>query len=149
MDMRRLAIGSLISPAILSGSGYLIFGVVLPDFYPDFLSAGSAAGVAREPILWWPVALGMLSYGLLIALAVEIRGGSVTVSTGMMTGAFVSFLMWFTADFILYGVSNVGNISGILVDPLLEAVPGALAGGTVAALLREGREHRAHPRRAA
>lgn len=36
----------------------------------------------------------------------------------------------------MYGISNVGNLSGILVDPLLEAVPGALAGGAVAAVLR-------------
>jgi hypothetical protein len=59
-----------------------------------------------------------------------------------MIGASVSFLAWFTAEFILYGISNIGNISGILVDPLLEAVPGALAGGAIAAVLRNVRPYR-------
>jgi hypothetical protein len=54
----------------------------------------------------------------------------------MTIGAVVGFLVWFTADFMLYGISNVMNIASALIDPLLEAVPSALAGGAVAAALR-------------
>jgi hypothetical protein len=100
-------------------------------------------------MLWWAIALGMLSYGLLVALAIEATTASVTVSAGMLRGAVVSCLAWFTADFILYGISNVGNISGILVDPLLEAVPGAVAGGGVVAVLRHVRPYRSHAKIAA
>jgi hypothetical protein len=100
-------------------------------------------------MLLWAIALGMLSYGLLIALAIETRLGSVTVRTGAMIGALVSFLTFFTGDFILYGISNVGNVPGILVDPFLEAVPGAVAGGLVAAVLGHFRERRSHTRQAA
>jgi hypothetical protein len=149
MEMKRLAVGALVGAATLSGAGYCIFGVVLPDFYANFMNAGSASGVARQPMLWWAVALGMLSYGLLIALAIETRAGSVSVRAGLMIGASVSFLAWFTADFILYGIANVGNVLGILVDPLLEAVPGALAGGAIAAVLRSVRADRSHARYAA
>jgi hypothetical protein len=149
MDVKRLAIGTLVSAATLSGAGYIIFGVVLPDFYTNFLNAGSATGVARQPMLSWAIALGMLSYGLLIALAIETRVGSVTVLTGAMIGALVSFLTFFTGDFILYGISHVGNVPGILVDPFLEAVPGAVAGGLVAAVLGRFRERRSHTRQAA
>jgi hypothetical protein len=149
MDMKRLGIGALVGAATLSLAGYVIFGVALPDFYTDFMNAGSASGVARQPMLWWAVGLGMLSYGLLIALAVETRVGTVSVGRGMMIGASVSFLAWFTADFILYGISNVGNISGILVDPLLETVPGALAGGAIAAVIRNVGAYRSHARCAA
>jgi hypothetical protein len=149
MDVKRLAIETLVSAATLSGAGYIIFGVVLPDFYTNFLNAGSATGVARQPMLLWAIALGMLSYGLLIALAIEARAGSVTVRTGAMIGALVSFLTFFTGDFILYGISNVGNVPGILVDPFLEAVPGAVAGGLVAAVLGHFRERRSHTRQAA
>jgi hypothetical protein len=91
----------------------------------------------------------MLSYGLLIALAIETRVGAVTVRTGAMIGALVSFFTFFTGDFILYGISNVGNVTGILVDPFLEAVPGAVAGGLVAAVLGRFRERRSHTRQAA
>jgi hypothetical protein len=36
---------------------------------------------------------------------------------------------------MFYGISNVGNLTSTLVDPLLELVPGALAGGVIAAVL--------------
>jgi hypothetical protein len=149
MNMKRLAVGTLVGAATLSAAGYVIFGLALPDFYRDFMNAGSATGVARQPMLWWAIALGMLSYGLLIALAIETRAGSVSVWMGMMIGASVSFLAWFAADFILYGISNVGNVFGILVDPLLEAVPGAVAGGAITAVLRNARAYRSRARYAA
>jgi hypothetical protein len=66
-----------------------------------------------------------------------------------MIGALVSFLAWFTADFILYGIGNVGSVRGIVVDVLLESVPGAVAGGIVAALSRQFREHRSDTKQAA
>ena len=149
MNGKQLAIETLAGAATLSVAGYVVFGVVLPDFYVDFMAAGSAHGVARQPMLWWAIATGMLSYGLLIALAVESRSDSISMTKGMMIGAVVSFLAWFAADFILYGISNVGNLSGILIDPLLEAVPGALAGGVVASVSRNVRGHRPAARRAA
>lgn len=149
MDIRRLALGTLVGAATLSGVGYLIFGVVLPDFYTNFMNAGSATGVARQPMLWWAIALGMLSYGLLVALAIETRGSSITIRTGAMIGGLVSFLSWCTADFILYGISNVGNVSGILLDPLLEALPGAAAGSVLAAMSGQFAKRRSKARQAA
>jgi hypothetical protein len=37
---------------------------------------------------------------------------------------------------MLYGISNVGSFKGTVTDPLLEMVPGAIAGGVIAAVLR-------------
>jgi hypothetical protein len=119
----------------LSATGYVIFGIALSDFYVDFLNAGSATGVERQPFLLWAVALGMLSYGGLMTLVIGSRPGTSRVSTGMKMGAIISFLLWFTADFMLYGISNVGNLMGTLVDPLLELVPGTIAGGVIAFVL--------------
>ena len=53
--------------------------------------------------------LAMLSYGLLMTIAVGSGARSLTTRAGVTTGAVVSFLLWFTADFMLYGISNVGN----------------------------------------
>jgi hypothetical protein len=36
---------------------------------------------------------------------------------------------------MLYGISNVGNVFGTVVDPFLELVPGALAGGVITIVL--------------
>lgn len=37
---------------------------------------------------------------------------------------------------MLYGISNVGHLTTTIVDPLLELVPGAIAGGVIAGVLR-------------
>ena len=121
----------------LCASGYLIFGMILANFYADALAAGSATGVPRDAPLVWAVALGALSYGALVTLAIGSRGGSPTVGAGIKVGAVVGFLVWFTADFMLYGISNVLNLTSAIVDPLLEVVPSAITGGVISAALRK------------
>lgn len=135
MGAKRVILGTLVGALTLSATGYLIFGVVFPTFYTDFLNAGSASGVERQPLLVWAIALAMLSNSLLVTLAVGNQTGRLTIGRGMMIGSVVNFLLWFTADFALYAISNIGNLTGIVVDSLLELVPGAVAGGAVAFVL--------------
>ena len=136
MSPKQVVIGTLAGALTLSATGYLIFGIAFPEFFTNFMSAGSAMNVERQPPLLWAVALAMLSYGLLMTLAVGSRASSSTTRAGATTGAVVSFLLWFTADFMLYGISNVGSLKGTVTDPLLEMVPGTIAGGVIAAVLR-------------
>jgi hypothetical protein len=58
---------------------------------------------------------------------------------GIRIGAVVGFLLWFTADFMFYGLSNVGTLTSTVVDPLIELVPGAVAGGVIAIVLGKPR----------
>ena len=55
--------------------------------------------------------------------------------------AVLSFLLWVTADLMLYAISTVGNATTMLLDPLLETIPGAIAGGAIALSLRKSRWH--------
>jgi hypothetical protein len=148
MSVKHLALGTVAGALTLSATGYVIYGVVFPHFYTHFMNAGSATGVERQPMLLWAVALGMLSYGLLMSLAIGSRSDSLTPGTGVKIGAVVSFLLWFTADFMLYGVSNVGSLTSTGIDPLLKVVPGAIAGGVIAILFGKIRSRRAHDDRA-
>lgn len=133
MDTKRLVIGTVVGGVVLFATGYLIFEMAFGSFYAA--NAGSATGVAREPQLVWAVALGALSYGVLVTLAIGSRAHSLNVGAGMKIGAIVGFLLWFTADFTLYGITNVGNLTRTVVDPLLELVHGGIAGGVIAVVL--------------
>ena len=136
MDAKRLGIGTLVGGVTALATGYFIFTVPpLSSFYSYAMSAGSATGVERQPPLLWAVALGALSYSALVTLAIGTRSGPVNVGAGVKIGALVGFLLWFTANFMLYGVSNVGNLTSTVVDSLLEPVPGAIAGGVIALVL--------------
>jgi len=133
MDTKRFATGTLVGGVILYVAGYLIFDLAFAGFYAA--NAGSATGVARDPQLVWAVALGSLSYAALVTLAIGSRAGSSNKGAGVKTGAVVGFLLWFTADFIFYGIQNVSNLTRTVVDPLLELVRSGIAGGVIAVVL--------------
>ena len=133
MDTKRLVTGTLVGGIILYAAGYLIFDLAFADFYSA--NTGSATGVARDPQLVWAVALGSLAYAALVTLALGSRAGSWNIGAGVKIGAVVGFLLWFTADFILYGINNVANLTRAVVDPLLELVRGGIAGGVIAVVL--------------
>ncbi len=133
MDAKRLMIGTLVGGVTLFATGYLIFELAFGDFYAA--NAGSATGVDRNPQLVWAVVLGSLSYAALVTLGIGSRSSSSNVEAGVKVGAVVGFLLWFTVDFILYGITNVGNLTRTIVDPLLELVRGGIAGGVIAVVL--------------
>ena len=136
MHAKQLMIGTVAGAVTVLAIGYLIFAAALENFYAYAMNAGSATGVAREPQLFWAVALGALSYAALLTLVIGSRASVLTIAAGIKMAAIVSFLLWFTADFMLYGISNVGNLTTTVVAPLIELVPGAIAGGVIASVLR-------------
>ena len=133
MNIKRLIIGSLVGGVTLYILGQLIFGMAFAEFYAA--NSGSATGVARDTNLIWAIMLGSLSYAVLLTLAIETRSGSTSLMDGMKIGAVVGFLLWFTADFILYGLQNVANLTVAIADPLLELVRGGISGAIIAAVL--------------
>jgi hypothetical protein len=135
MTARDLATGTVVGALTLSATGTVTFWTVLGNFYAYALSAGSATGVPRESPLIWAVALGALSYSTLVTLAIGNCAGSPTIGAGIKVGAVIGFLVWFAADFFLYGISNVLDLKSAIIDPLLEVVPSAVAGGAIAAVL--------------
>jgi hypothetical protein len=133
MDPKRFVIGTLIGGITMYVVGYLIFDVAFGAFYAA--NAGSATGVSRDVNLVWSVALGSLSYAALVTLAIGNRPDSSTIGAGAMIGAVVGFLLWFTVDFILYGITNTANLTRTVVDPMLEFVRGGIGGAVIGAAL--------------
>ncbi len=134
MDAKRLAIATIVGGVVLYAVGYLIFSLAFAGFYAA--NAGPATGVDRTAPLIWAVALGSLAYAALIAYALGNRAGAPSLGEGAKVGAIVGFLLWFTTDFIIYGVTNVATLTRTIVDPLLEAVRGGIAGAVIAAVTR-------------
>jgi hypothetical protein len=137
MNTKTFIVGTIAGGITVFAVGTLIFLVPpLDQFYAYAMTSGAAAGVPREAPIIWAVFLGALSYGALVTLALHNNPGSTSVAVGVRTGALVGFLLWFTADLMLYGVSNVGNITSTLVDPLVELIPGAISGAVIVLVVR-------------
>ena len=133
MDTKRFVIGTLAGGIVMYLVGYLIWGLLLADFFAA--NAGSATGVARETRLIWAVVLGTFSLAALVTLAVGSQAGASTILDGLKIGAIVGFLVWFGVDFMDYGIRNVSNLTATIVDPLLEIVRTGIGGAVIAAVL--------------
>lgn len=135
MALKRFVIGTIIGGVTILATGYLMFATALSDFYASALSAGSATGVQRQPVLLWAVALGAIAYGALLTLAIDRTSSRPCAIRGATTAAVVGLLMWTTSNFMLYGVTNVGSLTSTLVIPLIELVPGTVAGAVIGFVL--------------
>ena len=135
MGAKRFVVGTLVGGMVLYAVGYVIFTRAFAAFYAA--NAGSATGVDRGGELFWAVALANLAYAGLVMFAIGNRVDSLSVGEGATIGAIVGFLLWCTADFVVYGTTNIANLTRTVVDPLLEIVHGGIGGAVIAAVLRK------------
>ena len=133
MDMKRLAIGTIVGAVAMHIAGYLMFDLAMVSFYN---ANDAAAGTFnREVNLQWSIGLGNLALAALLALCIVNRGGSSTIVGGLLTGAVVGFLVWFGVDFTFYGYQSRWSLTLTFVDPLLAAIQMGIAGAAIAAVL--------------
>ena len=135
MNIKKLVIGSVVGTVALYVLGYIIWDVLFTDFFAA--NRGSATGVMRDTQVIWALVAGTLSYAVLITLAIQGRTGPATIMDGLKIGAIVGFLLWFTADFIIYGVANTQTLTSASADSLLELVRAGISGAVIAAVLEK------------
>lgn len=133
MNTKQWVGGTIGGAVVLMAVGYVIFEVLLKDFYVS--NGGTATGVWREAQIHWAVAVGALAYAALILYALRGSAASLTVASGAKAGAIVGALIWACADFTLYGISNINTLTLAVVDPLVELVRGGITGAALALIL--------------
>jgi hypothetical protein len=132
MNMKRVSIGSIVGLVAIYVLGIVFWEMLFADFFAA--NVGSAEGVDRAEQIIWAGALGSLFYACLITLMMEARG-SASLIDGAKTGAIVGFLLWGTADFILFANTNLTNFNGTIADAVVEGVRGGLVGAIIAMVL--------------
>lgn len=133
MNVKQWVIGTIVGAVVVFGAGWVLFEMLLGDYYAA--NAGSATGVDKDPPIMWALVVGALAYAALIIYAMRAQAGSVNMVSGMKVGAIVGFLLWATADFSLFGITNMSNLTITVLDPFVELVHGGIAGAVLGALL--------------
>jgi len=126
MDMKRIAIGTIVGGIAYFVLGYLIFNLAAGDYY----AANRPPGFSRDAPIVWAAALGSL-----LTLGIMSRAGALTIAGGVVTGALYNFLVWFGVDFLHHSGQEAQNLTLTVVDPLLELIRGGLTGAAIAAVL--------------
>ena len=133
MNTKQWVVGTVAGGIVVFGLGYVIFEMLLADFYAA--NAGSATGVMRDPQVIWAIFVGALAYAALILYAMRSQAAPTSMASGMKVGAIVGFLLWACADFTFFGITNMNNLTLTIVDPLVELVHAGITGAVLGALL--------------
>ena len=138
MDAKKFLLGTLGGGVAYFLVGFVLYGLVMADFFAA--NAGTASGVTKEPPALWALAIGNLLHGALLTYIFGKWAGIRTFSGGLMGGAIVGLLMGGGMDFVMYGTSNLMNMTGLITDIVVFGLMSALAGGVVGWILGRGEQ---------
>lgn len=138
MDTNKILLAGLIGGVAAFLLGFLSYGLLLSSFFES--NMGSASGVMRgdSEMLWVPMILGHLSWGLFFAVIFGRWAGISTFATGAKAGAVLGFLVAFTFDMINLGSTHIMNLAGAIGDIVVMTVVAAIVGGIVGWFLGRG-----------
>jgi hypothetical protein len=129
--------------AVLVGSivaffaGWLIFGVLFPEFYGHGIKE-TASAVIKKPPLLWAIGISNIAWVLLITWALQ-KSGSTSFGKGFLTALWVSVLLIITFDFSFHAFYDIYETSFIALDVLASSVFWAIIGGIAGAILGSGK----------
>jgi hypothetical protein len=133
MASNRFVLAALVGGVVVFLAGGLLYGVLTVSFFEA--NQGSAVGVMRETPDILYLVLGQVVLGVLLAVVIDKWARVGGVANGLKIGAIVGLLMGLGVDLTMYGVTNMANLTATLVDPLIQAVQMACAGGAIGAVL--------------
>jgi len=131
MNTQKFLVSGIVGGIVSFFGGYLIYGVLLMDFFAK--NAGTATGVmkAQADFVWWALILGCIFQGLLLSYIFNKWANVTSLSAGASAGAVISFLMSVGFDLTMFGTSNMSTLTGSVVDIICGTVLGALVGAAV------------------
>lgn len=132
MNTQKFLISGVVGGVVSFFAGYLIYGLLLADFFAKNGGPGSAAAMkAMGDFVWWALIAGSVAQGLMLSYIFNKWANITSFGAGMTGGAVVCLFMAAGFDLTMYATSNLSTMSSMVVDILCGAVMGAIVGGTV------------------
>lgn len=131
MNTQKFLVSGIAGGIVAFLLGYLIYGLLLVDFFTH--NAGTATGLMRanNEMVWWALILGNLLFGLLYSYVFNKWANIHTMGSGAGAGLVLGLLMAAATDFTMYATTNISTITGTLVDILCGGVMAAIVGAVV------------------
>lgn len=109
--------------------GFLVYAIALEGFYSTH--AGSATGVAKMEMQYWPLVLGNLSHAALLAYVFLKWAGIKTFNAGFSAGITIGFFISLGFNMVQYDTANIMDLTGSIVDVIVYATMTGIVGGIV------------------
>lgn len=135
MDAKKRIMATLAGFVVLFLLGWLIYGMLLMDFYAA--NSGSATGVMKEDgdMVWWALVVGNICQAYLLVYIFGKWANITTFSGGFQSGAVIGLIIGLAFNLNMYGTSNLMNLTSALVDPIVSAIMMGITGGVIGAVL--------------
>lgn len=136
MNTQKFLIGSLIGGVVLFILGYIFYVALMGSF---FESHSMGANYMKDPPDFLFIILGNLAEGALLAYIFGKWAGIKTAATGAEAGAIIGLLTGLGWDLLMYGTSNLMDITGTITDVIVVTIMMAIAGAAVGWYLGRGK----------
>jgi len=134
----KVLLAALAGAVVTFLSGWVLYGMAFKGFFEANTTEGGASVMRGEMPLMWAIFVGCLAWSLLLALLYSRWAAITTFKGGAIAGAWIMFLVALGADFFSYASMNIMTMNAALVDPVVNAVQGVLAGGVIGWVLGYG-----------
>jgi hypothetical protein len=134
MNTKSFLTGTFVGGITLFILGFLFYVVIFSSFMESQM--GTATGVQKETMEWWPLILGNLAGAALLTYIFLKWAGISTFLTGLKAGALLGFLIALSWDMIMYDTSNLMTLAGAFADVLIYSLMYGIAGGVIGLVLR-------------
>ena len=138
MNTKKFLIGGIVGGVVYFLLGWLFYGHLLAQYFQGH-PGSTATGVDRvmDQFIWWALILGNLLSGFLLAYVFSKSGVS-SLSSGLITGGILGFLMSSSYDLIRYATTNITSKHAMLADVATFTVISAITGAVVGAVMGMG-----------
>ncbi len=136
MNTKKFLIGGIVGGVVYFLLGWLFYGHLLAQYFHDHPGT-VIADKPMDQFIWWALILGNLLSGFLLAYVFSKSGVS-SLSSGLITGGILGFLMSSSFDLIRYATSNIISKHWACADVATFTVISAITGAVVGAVMGMG-----------
>lgn len=115
---------------------YLFYGVLAAEFFENHM--GSATGVMKQEVDMMFIFFGTAVQAIALTLLYEKWSqGSHEIAGGFRFGALAGFFAGFGMMLVMYGTSNLYDMTGVVADGLWYVVLYGLCGAAIALVMKK------------
>ena len=131
MNIQKFLVSGIVGGIVSFFGGYLVYGLVMMDFFSK--NTGTATNVMKAPadMVWWAMISGSICFGLLMSYIFNKWANINSLRAGASAGFVISLIMTAGYDLMMYGNTNISNLTGTIGDIICGGVMGALTGAAV------------------
>lgn len=132
MNTNKLLVGSLLGGVAYFLLGWVLYGIIFKSTMESMMSS-SASSVMKSDADMDFVALiiGNLVAGFLLAYIFEKWASIRTFKGGLIGGAVLGFLIALSYDSVMLATTTLMTWGGVILDSVIYAIMGGLAGGVI------------------